>query len=121
MSRVLIVDDDADSRAVMRLLLEYDGHEVYEAGDGTTAVAAAQTLKPDVALIDVRLPDLDGFEVAQRIRRSAGPTVRLVAVTGYGREEDRRRAAIAGFDHYLLKPPDREKLRALARGSTPTP
>jgi CheY-like chemotaxis protein len=117
MSRVLIVDDDDDSRAVMRLLLETDSHEVHEAADGVSAVAMADTLKPDVALIDVGLPRLDGYEVAERIRRLAGPSIRLVAVTGYGGEEDRARASAAGFDLYLLKPADPDTVRAVVRRS----
>ena len=110
MPRILIVEDHDESRVVMRLLLEQHGHEVHEAADGTRAVELAAALRPDVALVDVGLPGLDGYEVARRIRSALGPAIRLVAITGYGRDEDRADALGAGFDLHLLKPVNPEAL-----------
>ena len=107
--RVLIIEDNADVREALRTLLEHAGHVVHEAEDGQAGVEAALRLKPDVVLIDIGLPRLDGYQVAQelRARRDAlGAHVRLVAVTGYGQPEDRRRARDAGFDEHLVKPVD---------------
>lgn len=107
-----MVDDNTDAAESLSVLLKLDHHEVRTASDGPTALAALQEFQPEVVLLDIGLPDMDGYEVARRVR--AMPEVRdavLVAVTGYGREEDRRRAMEAGFDHHLLKPVD---LAALA-------
>ena len=104
MPRILIVEDHDESRVVMRLVLEQHGHQVHEAADGARGVELAAALRPDVALIDVGLPGLDGYEVARRIRSALGPAIRLVAITGYGRDQDRAEALGAGFDMHLLKP-----------------
>ena len=117
--RVLIVEDNADVREALRTLLTHAGHIVYEAADGQEGVDAALRLKPDVVLIDIGLPVLDGYQVAQvlRERRAAlGSAVRLVAVTGYGHAEDRRRAHEAGFDEHLVKPVDPEALQRALGG-----
>jgi signal transduction histidine kinase len=102
--RILVVEDNADARAMLRRMLEIEGHEVHEAGDGHAGLDAARRLRPDVALIDVGLPELDGYEVARGIREWAGSTIRLVALTGYGQPEDRRQALAVGFDAHLVKP-----------------
>jgi CheY-like chemotaxis protein/nitrogen-specific signal transduction histidine kinase len=115
---VLIVEDNADARHTLRTLLETLGHEVHEAADGEAAIVAALALEPDVALIDIGLPQLDGYEVARRVR-AAGGRMRLVALTGYGQDADVRRAREAGFDVHLLKPAGVDQLRA-AIESAPT-
>jgi CheY-like chemotaxis protein len=107
--RVLIVEDNDDARRLMHRLLQMWGYDARVAEDGPSGVEAALAYRPAVALIDLGLPGLDGYEVARRIRAAAGTTVRLVALTGYGELEDRDRTADAGFDLHLLKPvhPDR--------------
>ena len=109
--RVLIVEDNDDAREMLRVQLSRDGHEVFEAADGQAGVDMATTVRPDVALIDLGLPNLDGYEVARRIRAAAnGRSMLLVAVTGYGQAEDRRLARDAGFDAHLTKPVLPERL-----------
>jgi CheY-like chemotaxis protein len=121
--RVLLVEDNDDARQVMVLTLEDAGHEVYEASDGPTGLAVALRERPDVAIIDVGLPGLNGYEVAERIR--AAPEAHgmlLIALTGYGRPEDRRKATAAGFDRHLVKPIDFDQLeRVLSSGDEPRP
>lgn len=110
--RVLLVDDNADSRQMYALLLQADGHEVREAEDGAAALAAFQQAVPDVAVIDIGLPGMDGYELARRIRsKPAGRDVTLIALTGYGFPEDRARSRAAGFDRHLVKPAAPEDLR----------
>ena len=112
--RILIVEDSRDSRDMLRFLLEHAGHEVHEAADGPSGVEAILTVRPDIALVDVGLPGLDGFEVARRVRADArGREVRLVALTGYGLPEDYRRSREAGFDAHLVKPVDPARLVAV--------
>jgi CheY-like chemotaxis protein len=110
--RVLIVEDSRDARTTMRLLLTLrHGYTVYEAADGTTGVRSALELKPDAALIDLGLPDLDGHEVARRIRAVMDKNaILLIALTGYGTPEDEREAHEAGFDVHLVKPVDSAEL-----------
>jgi PAS domain S-box-containing protein len=111
--RVLIVEDNDDARQMLKILLEHEGHEVFEAVDGTEGVRAASRLRPDLALVDLGLPILDGYEVARFIRRQDHQPQRLVALTGYGQPEDRRRALEAGFDEHLVKPVDPDRLADL--------
>ena len=104
---VLVVEDNADGRESLRELLEIWGHEVAVAASGPEGVEAAFAVRPEVALIDIGLPGLDGNEVARRIRSVLGGSeISLIAMTGYGQPEDRRRALQAGFDCYLVKPVD---------------
>lgn len=106
-ARVLLVEDSADAAESLQMLLTLEGHEVQLARDGLEALQAAEASVPDVMLVDVGLPGIDGYEVARRARRSpALARVALVALTGYGREEDRQEALAAGFDHHLVKPFD---------------
>jgi CheY-like chemotaxis protein len=112
--RVLVVDDCPDTRATLRTLLGLWGFEVFEAADGPAALRAARTCRPGVVLLDLAMPGLDGYEVARRLRRmpDLGGAL-LIAVSGYGREQDVARAQAAGFDHHLLKPADPEDLERL--------
>src|SRR5262249_34854516 len=101
--RVLVVDDHWDGAESTAALLRIQGHEVRTAHDGPEALEAARAFRPQVVLLDIGLPGMDGYEVARRLRQEpeSGGVV-LVAVTGYGRDEDRRAAAAAGFDHHLV-------------------
>ncbi len=112
--RILIIEDDADGREALRMQLLMAGHEVHEAKDGESGIEISQRVRPDVVILDVGLPGLDGYEVARRLKRTQS-CPRLVAVTGYGQPEDRQRARTAGFDKHLTKPVDPDELqRALA-------
>jgi two-component system CheB/CheR fusion protein len=109
--RILVVDDNADAADSITMLLQLDRHELRTVSDGPAGLAALRDFRPDVVLLDIGLPGMDGYEVARRMRAlPEGSGALLVAVTGYGREEDRRRAQEAGFDHHLLKPIDRAAL-----------
>jgi PAS domain S-box-containing protein len=102
---ILIVEDNEDSRESLRLLLESLGHRVIEAGDGQHGLALALHHRPEVVLIDLGLPGLDGYEVARALRASpSGSSTALIALTGYGQADDRRRSKEAGFDAHLVKP-----------------
>lgn len=109
--RVLVVEDNADSRDILRTMLEAEGHHVFVAEDGPAGVEVSSAVRPDVALIDIGLPGFDGYEVGRRIRMEHRQSIRLVAVTGYGQIEDRRRTSDAGFDAHLVKPVAPEDLR----------
>jgi len=118
--RVLIVDDNVDGADMLAAVLNANGHAVLIAHDGRTALQLAVEHQPDVVFLDIGLPDMDGFEVARRLRgepRLAG--VRLVALTGFGREEDRRQSVAAGFDHHMVKPVDMEALGEVLRMAPP--
>jgi CheY-like chemotaxis protein len=108
----VVVEDNADAREMLRVALELGGHEVHEASDGPSGLATILRVQPDVALVDVGLPELDGYEVARQVRTAAGATIHLVALTGYGQPDDRRRALDAGFDAHLVKPVDPMALQA---------
>jgi PAS domain S-box-containing protein len=109
--RILIVEDNRDAANSLCLLLELLGHRARVAYTGTEGVRAAHEWRPDVVLCDIGLPEMDGYDVASELRRSPETrAARLIAVTGYGQEEDRRRAQQAGFDHHLVKPVDPEAL-----------
>jgi len=93
------------------------GHEVRLAHAGDSAIAAAEEFKPEIVLLDIGLPGMNGLEVARRLREAHGESLVLVAVTGYGQEEDRRRSRGAGFDHHLVKPPSLAALQSLLEGT----
>ena len=114
--RVLVVDDNTDSAETMAEMLKLWGHEVQMAHDGPGALEAARAQLPDAVLLDVGLPVMDGYETARRLRQEGLGGKLLVAVTGYGGAEDRRRAAEAGFDRHLTKPVSPEALRAILGG-----
>ena len=110
---ILIVEDNADARDVLQVLLELEGHEVETAEEGQAALEMARTKDPDIALVDIGLPGIDGYEVARRLRARDPRRPLLIALTGYGQPEDRRRATDAGFDDVLVKPVDPVTLTAL--------
>lgn len=116
--RILVVDDNLDAAESLALLLRLQGHDVHVAYDGAAALTAAETLAPEAAILDIGLPHMDGYQVAQRMREKAtGRRLLLVALTGYGQDEDRQRSLKAGFNAHLVKPVDLEALnRILARG-----
>ena len=112
--RVLVVDDNEDSAETLGTILELSGHEVAIAYDGEKALSLAQERRPEVVFLDIGLPKIDGYEVARRLRLDPqNEGMLLVAVTGYGKEEDRHRGQEAGFHHYLVKPVDPGALQAL--------
>jgi two-component system CheB/CheR fusion protein len=111
--RVLIIEDNEDTGEMLRVYLERRGHEVYLATDGVEGVQMASRVEPEVAFVDLGLPGLDGLEVARRIRRQPHQLRHLVALTGYGRPEDRQRCLAAGFDSHLVKPVDPTRLNDL--------
>jgi CheY-like chemotaxis protein len=112
--RVLVIEDNEDSRLSLRELIRGLGHDVHEAADGVAGLESALAIAPDLALVDIGLPGLDGYEVARRLREHPiGRRLRLVALTGYGLPEDRQRAIDAGFDRHLVKPVDPAQLAAL--------
>jgi len=111
--RVLIAEDNVDAAEMMRVMLSFGGHDVKVATDGVQAVAIAETTRPDIAFIDIGMPRMDGYEAARRIRRVLGSQIVLVALTGWGQEQDKERARDAGFDHHLTKPAEPELLESL--------
>jgi two-component system CheB/CheR fusion protein len=113
-TRVFVVEDNLDAALTLVDLLTIWGYEVRAVHDGLAAVEAAPEFHPDVVLLDIGLPGIDGYEVARRLRRRpdlAG--LLIVAVTGYGQESDRQRSREAGSDHHMVKPVDLEALRHL--------
>jgi two-component system CheB/CheR fusion protein len=112
--RIVVVDDNVDSAQSLALLLEYDGHEVCVAHAGDAAIDAARGFRPHVVLLDIGLPGMNGYDVARRLRVDPEvPALTLVALTGYGQDEDRERSRAAGFDHHLTKPVEYDRLAAL--------
>jgi len=115
--RVLIVEDNQDAGEMYRMLLELAGHEVLLAENGAIGLELFKSTHPDIALVDIGLPGMDGYEIARRLRAEPnGAGVFLVALTGYGSASDRDRSRQAGFDLHLLKPVDPEKLRSVLDG-----
>ncbi len=115
---ILVVDDNVDAAEMMEVILTMEGHEVLLAYDGTSAIKTALEQRPAVAVLDIGLPDLDGYEVARQIRQHA-PDILLIALSGWGQEEDRRQSQAAGFDHHLVKPVDSEALHTLLQAKPP--
>jgi CheY-like chemotaxis protein len=109
--RVLLVEDYSDSATTLAILLRHYGHEVVVVGDGPAALEAAQATVPDVVLLDIGLPTMNGHEVARRLTASAASKPFLIALTGFGGKDEERRCAEAGFDLHLLKPVDPQRLR----------
>ncbi|HEX2223414.1 MAG TPA: ATP-binding protein [Thermoanaerobaculia bacterium] len=112
--KILVVDDNRDSAESLALLMGMTGHEVRTAYDGQFALVEARAFEPDVVVLDIGLPGMDGYQVAHHLRQEPGGERRmLLALTGYGQEEDRRRSLAAGFDHHLVKPIDLERFKEL--------
>jgi CheY-like chemotaxis protein len=115
--KVLLADDNADALETMAALLEIEGHVVQTATDGNRALVAGEQLRPDVAILDIGMPHLNGYEAAAKIRETDwGRGVVLIALTGWGQEQDQARAREAGFDHHCTKPVDIERLLQLVQG-----
>lgn len=118
---VLVVEDNPDARQMLQAWLEQLGHRVYAAADGVEGLELARARQFDVALVDIGLPGLDGYQVAENLRASsAGRAAMLVSITGYGRPEDSARAREAGFDAHLVKPVQPEHLARLIHRAPPT-
>ncbi len=110
-TKILIVDDNKDSAESLALMLRLDGHEVHTANDGPQALALAEQIQPAVIVLDIGLPTMNGYEVARRLKKlRLNPDLRLIALTGYGQEDDLRAASEAGFERHLTKPVDATEL-----------
>jgi len=116
--RLLVVEDNPDIREMMKLMLEQEGYHVATAADGVAALTAVEVERPDVVFLDIGLPEMDGYEVARRLRKG-NKELPLIALTGYGQSSDRRRAIEAGFDDHLAKPVNVDRLRQLLAGIRP--
>jgi CheY-like chemotaxis protein len=110
--RILMVEDNEDAAITLQQALEQMGHIVAVAEDGPSALDTAKRFHPEVALLDIGLPAMDGYELARRLREleEISPRLRLIALTGYGMDQDRVRAAAAGFDAHIVKPADIQQL-----------
>jgi len=116
---VLVVEDNADARETLGMLLELAGHRVHSAADGPEGLRAAMSIRPDVMLVDIGLPEMDGYEVARQVRRAERANQPyMIALTGYGSPDDRQRALDAGFDAHLVKPVDFDALAAVLQRVT---
>jgi len=110
--RILVADDSIDQAESVALLLRHFGHETRVAYSGRVAIETALEYRPDLAIVDIGLPEMDGYEIARRLRQQRRlANLRLIAITGYGQESDRARARAAGFDLYLIKPVDPRDLK----------
>jgi CheY-like chemotaxis protein len=114
-----VAEDIPDAAEMMRMMLDFMGHEVRIAADGVQAVALAREFKPQVALLDIGMPRMDGYEAGRLIRAALGPEILMVALTGWGQEEDQRRAMEAGFDLHLTKPAEPHALEAIIASRAP--
>lgn len=111
---VLIADDNVDAAESLAMLLRLDGHHVEVASNGSEAVELFDRLRPDFAILDIGMPGMNGYEAARHIRqRTEGQRASLIAITGWGQESDKARAAAAGFDHHFTKPVEPEALISL--------
>jgi CheY-like chemotaxis protein len=120
--RILVVDDSRDAAKVMAMLLELSGNETHIAHDGIEAVKAAEMYRPDVVLLDIGLPKLNGHDACRKIREQPwGKEMVLIALTGWGRDEDRLKSQEAGFDGHLTKPVDPADITKLLARLLPTP
>jgi CheY-like chemotaxis protein len=117
---VLVVDDNHDSAQTLAMVLDVMGHETCVANDGLEAVRIAGTFRPDIVLLDIGMPRLNGYEACRQIRAQPWATdVTMVAVTGWGHDDDRRRSRQAGFDLHLVKPLDPLEVERVIRGFEP--
>jgi CheY-like chemotaxis protein len=111
--RVLVADDNVDSAAMLTAVLHSAGHDVRTTHDGIATLEAVASFRPEIAILDIGMPRMNGYEVARKIRSHLDPGLVLIAVTGWGQQEDKRRAIEAGFDHHLTKPVDLATLQEL--------
>lgn len=108
---MLVADDNPDTAAGLTKLLQASGYRVTTAGDGLEALEAARAERPEVILMDIGLPGMDGYRIAEQLRKEKGcENAVLIAISGYGQEQDRRRSIEAGFDYHLVKPVDYQRL-----------
>ncbi len=117
-ARVLVVDDNADAASTLAEILQIMGAETRIAGDGTSALIAAQAFAPDIVFLDIGLPGIDGYETARRLRYIPGLSMRIVALTGYGSAEDRERSRMAGFDAHFVKPVTSDQIQQVLSSVT---
>ena len=111
MKKILVVDDNVDAADTLEALLEMDGFEVSTAYDGLAAVAAVKAGHPDIVVMDIGMPGMDGYDAARMMRQEPGAeNMVLIALTGWGQSTDKNRASLAGFDHHLVKPVDYDTL-----------
>jgi CheY-like chemotaxis protein len=113
--RILVADDDRDVADSIAILLRMEGHDVTVANDGPSALKAITEMSPHIALLDIGLPHLDGYEIAARVRQQLGFEVMLVAITGWGQASDKARALAAGFDRHYTKPVEPDVIANLCR------
>jgi CheY-like chemotaxis protein len=119
--RILVVDDNPDAADAVAVLLQIEGHEVHTAHSGRAALAEARTWRPDTMVLDIGLPDMDGYELARQVMAlRMEPTPLLIALSGYGRAADIRLAREAGFAHHLLKPVEPDALFAVVQADSLT-
>jgi CheY-like chemotaxis protein len=116
-----VVEDNADARESLQIALELQGHRIVSAADGWAALDLVRIHHPSVALLDIGLPGMDGYELARRLRALLGPQILLIALTGYGMETDARKAREAGFDQHLTKPVDVDKLAQVMEAAGRSP
>jgi DNA-binding response OmpR family regulator len=119
--RILVVDDNADAADSLGMLLQVRGDEVRIAYDGLEALELAGAFNPEIVLLDIGMPKISGYDVARRLRESRGNSVFIIAISGWGQEDDRKRARDSGFDHHFTKPVDFEALLALIDNESPRP
>lgn len=120
--RILLVDDNRDAADSLALLLGLEGHDVRVAYAGRPAIELAHEFQPEIAVLDLGLPDLSGYDVARLLRQDpALGRIELIALTGWGQDEHRKRALEAGFDHHLTKPVDLEQFARLLQATAPRP
>jgi CheY-like chemotaxis protein len=112
---ILVVDDNEDSLQALRALLELNRHSVHCASSGADALQLAAEHSPEVAILDIGMPDMDGYELARRLRSQVTGRLMLIALTGWSHPDDRERALTAGFDHHFTKPVDFDQLENLMR------
>jgi len=117
--RILVVDDNADAADSLGMLLQVRGDEVRVAYDGRQALELAGEFKPQIVLLDIGMPKVSGYDVARRLREDRGDSVFIIAISGWGQGDDRKRARESGFDHHFTKPVDFEALLALIDGGSP--
>jgi len=111
--RILVVDDNVDAATSLAQLMRAMGHEVFVAHDGRSALSDLSRIRPDMALLDIAMPDMSGYDLARQIRNRMGSAIRIVALSGFGLPEDRARALEAGFDQHMIKPADLAFLKSL--------